>query len=480
MKTRIFALMAVLSPIGLYADATKPQVENEDRELKISAGADFRIRQEIMRNVPGLPGAQGAMMPRALRKDINHLRLRPRVWVQADYANWRLYFRAADEFREYIVKNGTPRKRRVYNFPDEIILDNLYLERNGLFDGFLDLKIGRQDLYKSGGSALGLERIFLDGTSYDGSRSTHADMVRITLHPVEKGNLDLVALYDNGRNMFRYGTRSSRRRPVNIMHPAGCSEFDEWGGGAIWQHELFEGRLPYCVYTVHKHNESYHTVGYRRIPDKQITTFGLRFKPKITDEISLDIEGAKQIGTIGSRQAGGWMGYAAVQYSSSKKDWFSPYARFSLYYLSGDRHSHADSDNDTAWDPMWARAPCDSELMQYGTLYGAGYWSNLIHPKLSGGVKFGDRHALSVSAGPMFAAVQDRDGKPGAGDCRTYKGFLSVLRYDFPIWVSANKKSLADRFEITGSLFGELFNPGDYYSTSKPSFFARWEIVFKF
>ena len=38
----------------------------------------------------------------------------------------------------------------------------------------------------------------------------------------------------------------------------------------------------------------------------------------------------------------------------------------------------------------------------------------------------------------------------------------------------------ADRFEIFGHLLAEVFNPGDYYDSSRPSYFIRWEFTVKF
>ena len=38
----------------------------------------------------------------------------------------------------------------------------------------------------------------------------------------------------------------------------------------------------------------------------------------------------------------------------------------------------------------------------------------------------------------------------------------------------------ADRFEIFGSACFELFNPGDYYASSKPAIYIRWLLNFRF
>lgn len=37
-----------------------------------------------------------------------------------------------------------------------------------------------------------------------------------------------------------------------------------------------------------------------------------------------------------------------------------------------------------------------------------------------------------------------------------------------------------DRFEVFGHLVAELFNPGDYFDSSKPAYFVRWQFDFRF
>lgn len=61
-----------------------------------------------------------------------------------------------------------------------------------------------------------------------------------------------------------------------------------------------------------------------------------------------------------------------------------------------------------------------------------------------------------------------------------FKGVLSCARYDFPIILAPKNAKGADRFEIFGHLLAEVFNPGDYYDSSRPSYFIRWEFTVKF
>ena len=94
--------------------------------------------------------------------------------------------------------------------------------------------------------------------------------------------------------------------------------------------------------------------------------------------------------------------------------------------------------------------------------------------KTTGGIDFGRRHRLTLSSGPMFAAVNDGLG----GDDGAFKGLLSVAKYDFPLWLPDTAKG--ERLEIFGHLYAELFNPGDYFATDKPAWFVRWQLDFRF
>ena len=479
MKAAFFPLLAVACACRAGTQAVPAGTAAPPA---FDAGADLRVRQEIMHNVPGLPGAPGAVMPRAYKEMQNHIRYRPRVWARLDAEPFTLYGRLVDEMREYPVKNGVKRRNRSYTFPDEIVLDNLYLEGRGLFDGLLDLRLGRQDLLERGHSVFGLDRVLQDGTPYDGSRSCFADMARFTFHTSDTSKLDAFALYDNSRNDIRWGNRLSRGRPLTAIHPGDTPEMDEWGGGLVWHDRLVDGRLPYQLYVLHKHAEAYTAPGGARIPDKQVTTVGARVQPEANDNLSFDFDAAQQFGTrANGTQAGGAMGYAAVDVHKAKSyAGIRPYTRLSAYYLSGDRRRTGSHDNDTAWDPMWARAPQDSELMQYGTLYGLGYWSNMLYAKWTLGADLGARHALCAYSGPMWAAVQDRLGHADGSGGSLFKGVLSAVRYDFPLRLAPKGARGADRFEVFGHLLAEVFNPGDYYDSSRPAYFLRWELTFAF
>ena len=433
-------------------------------EMSFDAGADLRIRQEIMGNVPGLPG--GGLLSTAPRgKTQNHIRFRPRVWGEVRFdESWRLYSRFTDEFRANLV-----RKNHSNTFPDELIVDNLYLEGLGLFDGFLDVRAGRQDLYR----LYGLDHVFVDGTPGDGSRTTYADLVRVALHVDENSTVDLFAIWDYDSNPLRWGTRRGRNKRLAGLGGGAEPEMDDWGFGAIWSSRLADG-LPYRLFAMQKD-----TAGFRRHGVKHARTqrnlLGFKAMPQLTDDLSLQFEGMGQVGENGDGDAlSGWSAYAGANWRDVSRAEWQPFARVGFHFMSGDRDAADEDGGHRAWDPMWSRGVNDSEIFLYGTHYGVAWWSNLLYAKLTGGLEIGRNHAVVLSTGPMFAAVQDG---LGGGDS-SYKGLLSQLRYDFPIRNA--DRGRGERLELFGHVFAEFFNPGDYYVTDRPAWFVRWQLDFRF
>lgn len=437
-------------------------------EVEFDFGAWLRIREEMMDNVPGLPG--GGCLSRAPRGDFtNHLRFRPTLWGEMKGmtdggATWRLYTRFTDEFRWC----PEPHKHNAA-FPGEVTLENLFLETKGLFDGFLDFKIGRQDLW--GFYDHKLDHVFQDGTPGDGSRTTYSDMVDFTMHVTEESKIDLIALYNFDNSDVRWGTDSSRFALTSV-NPAGDPEMDDWGFGAVWDSNFGEA-IPYRVFWFEKNTSSFHVNGVKH-PHTRHDTLGFALEPRLDEEWTIPLEVMWQVGRNGEGDfLSAWSGYAGVEWKSSRPGW-RPFASATLRYMSGDENAAEEDGGHHAWDPMWCRSVCECELFLYGTHYGVAWWSNMYYEKNSFGIDFGPRHRLETWIGPIFAAEQDGLGNGGG----MFKGFLSVIRYDFPLKLADRTKN--ERFEIFGHVYAELFNPGDYYESDKPAWFFRWQVEFRF
>ena len=489
MKKPIGLLATLCAGMALAVAETNLVVEAENGP-SFNAGADLRVRQELMDNIPGTPGDPYSLNPKKRTVNDNHFRIRPRVWFEVDQGPLRLYARLADEFREYPVRNGRRRYDRNYTFPDEVFLDNLYLDGKALTADWLkgmgvdnvDFRVGRQDLLEGPHSVLGLDNMLAEGTPTDGSRSFFTDMARTTLHFDEVRKLDLFFLYGQGHTNLRYGNRQSEGRALNKVNMLDGNGRDEWGGGAIWSDACCDGHLPYKQYTIFKRTADYKSLG-RHMPSTELWTIGRRLEPEFDDHWGMVLDGARQVGRIldGNRQKTGWYGYLEANY---RPDFLRAYkfkVSLASTYYSGDKHrTDYRHDNDQAWDPLWGRYTQDSELLVYGNLWGNCWWSNMIYTKLKATMVFGPRHAMYAYSGPMFAAVQDHIGHADGGGDSMYKGWLSAARYDFPIRLAPKNASGWDRFEFFGHVVAEVFNPGDYFDSSKPSYFFRWQVDVRF
>lgn len=400
-------------------------------EWEFDAGADLRVRQEIYDNVPGLPGG-GYLSQAAYGKTRNHMRFRPAVWGELkNTEKFRVFARFSDEFRWNVNY-----RNRTNEFPDELILENLFVESKGLFDGLLDFRVGRQNLV----NYCGLPHLFVDGTPGDGSRTCFSDMANATLHFDERNSLDVFGLNNRDVNRLRWGTEECEERSLTGRGD-GASGGD-WGYGAI--HTLKCGDLEFRTFAIAKKAES----------KGHVETFGENARARLGGGCSAQVEGMAQ-------DDGEWSAYAAFDWKNEAEGW-KPFAGLSVRYMSEE------------WDPMWSRAENDSAMWLYGTHNGVGWWSNMIFVKPMGGIEFGRRHSLTVFSAPVFAAEQDG---LGGGNGR-FKGLLSQANYCFPLILPDRKAG--ERFEMFGHLLVEFFNPGDYYESDRPAWFVRWQVEMRF
>lgn len=456
---------AAFAAIWVFASVSAAAGEGAAGGIAFDAGADLRIRQEIMDNTPGLPGG-GVALPAARGPYRNHVRIRPRVWGEVRQDDeWRLYVRFADEWRW----NVRPRNHSNV-FPDELIVDNLFFEAKGLFDGLVDsFAVGRQDLY----NLFGLDNIFVDGTPGDGSRTLYSDLARIGFDFEDAGRLDLFALYDSDENPLRWGTRRGRHRSLAGLGGGAEADMDDWGWGGVYSGRAGEA-LPWKVFAMQKRTMAYRRGGAKH-PATRRELLGANLRPELGGGFAALLEAMGQVGRNGEGDwLSGWSACAGIEWKEPEDRSIRPFAGLRLHFMSGDKNAADEDGGRRAWDPMWARGVNYSEMFLYGTHYGAAWWSNTVIAKAHGGLDFGPSHKLYFSTAPVFAQADDG---LGGGDGH-FKGLLSQARYDFPIL--AADKDEGRSLQITGHVFAELFNPGGYFESDRPGWFLRWQIAFAF
>lgn len=425
---------------------------------RFTMGGSFRLRQEAFDNLPIRADPPGVTRG----GPNNYIRFRSQLWSQYElHEKVTLYGRLCNEFRHYY----DPDSNTGSDFPDELIVDNLYVDFHHLLaDESLAVRIGRQDLFFGPGRPFGNGRLILEGTPKDGSRTIYFDAVRATW---KKGatQVDAIGLYNRADGEFLINDQDRDLTGYTSAY----NDMDEYGG---MLHAAFAatpdlGAESYYLYKV----ESRWDNGALRMPKADLHTVGGRLAPRFSDRLSGSLEAAFQIGERGGQDLRGYMVDALVKAVFLPDSAAKPWASAGCLYFSGD---DPDSTDDEGWNPLWARYPQFglSDLLIYTyDADGAGRWSNLAAPYLSAGFVPHRDARLSLMVSHLLAP--ENDG-PGSGDQR---GWYAGASYQ----VVLARAPLAQRDELKGHLQAELLEPGDYYARDRHTgYFLRWELCYSF
>ncbi len=244
-------------------------------------GGDIRIRQVMFDDILIV-----ADPPGVTRGGRNHFfRFLTRIWTQWDFTEQvTLYSRVVNEWRHY-EKGSDPN----WDWPDEAIVDALYLDLNGLLDGRLDARLGRQDLI------YGTGKLILEGTPKDGSRTIYHDAIRLRLHAPASTTVDLLGIYNQPENQLAIG---SENRDLTGNDPA-FNDMTESGGGVYLMNDHLAG-LPFEAYYLYKRESSWIDRAGTNQPGRNVHTVGTRWMPETEFGLSANIEVARQFGETGA------------------------------------------------------------------------------------------------------------------------------------------------------------------------------------
>ncbi|MBM4153704.1 MAG: hypothetical protein FJ221_01560 [Lentisphaerae bacterium] len=414
------------------------------------AGGDLRLRQEtflipINRDPPGY--TRGG--------ENNYFRIRPRVWGQiAAPEILTLRTRLTQEFRHYEQPRNDGQ-----DYPDEWVVDNLYLDASGLLDGAVDVRIGRQDLMYGNG------RVILEGTPKDGSRTIYIDAAKVTLKTlVPETTIDLLGIYTEPENELAINR-------VNRDLTGQTSAYDDIteSGGGVYLKNKSLAKMPFEAYYLYKQESDWDSgPATNRVHHDTLNlhTAGFRLMPKFSDAVDGNLEAAYQVGEQGDADVTGAMVDAFVQARLSPV--WEPRAKVGWYYISGDDPGTSDIEG---WNPLWARWPQYSELYIYAwDADGAARWSNVSMPYAE--VSFTPCRWFKGTAMAGYMMAPENDG-PGPGNDR---GWLYVAKGEFTLF----KGLLCKRDKLSGHLWLEILDPEDYYRVSNMSYFARWQLMYEF
>jgi len=265
------------------ADATK--TFSESGGLTCEFGGDIRTRATHLDEIPVHVEVPGVSEDGVLRGETEFYRFRTRLWGclhSGDDVSLRA--RLVNEFRH----QEESRAANSWEIPDELIVDQLYLDLNNLLGGNLDLRIGRQDLI------YGTGKLILDGTPLDDSRTIYLDAAKATWKGMEGATIDFVGIYQSAENDLAMG---NEHHNVNGVHPAD-QPYDEYGGLIYIKGSLSEN-IKGELYNIYKVEEGYLNRNGATNEEANIMTFGGRLMPKACDALDGNFEAAYQMGTRG-------------------------------------------------------------------------------------------------------------------------------------------------------------------------------------
>ncbi len=478
MQRIVITAAAALVTAGIGPAGADPVAAPQPEAAPIVRfGADERVRQEYFDHIPVKSDGD------ARGGENDYFRFRTRVWSELDAGpNITFRVRAVNEDRDWLYPDVSQKPQRsTYEWPDEVVIDTAYADLHGLLNNALDLRIGRQDLI------YGTGKVILEGTPGDGSRTLYFNAVKATIKAVPKTTIDVFGIYDPAQDPLAINPPDPAR-DLSAM-PATENGMLERGAGIYAKNQSFAS-MPFEAYAIYKSEGTqaialkpdvkgnlpqpkvpWQTLDASRkemdVAAADIGTVGTRLMPKLTDSLSGNLELAYQFGTRGDADISAYMvdAFVVQQLPGSMK----PAVDAGVYYLSGDRKGNG---TDEAWDPLWARYPQFSELYVYSYDSDplAGGWENLCTPHA--GLTINPLTNLKTTFSVNYLYAPEADG-PGGGHER---GWLGVFKNEFTL--AQNKWLPKDK--LTGHLWLEVLEPGDYYKVDDLALFARWEFVYAF
>ncbi len=415
-------------------------------------GGDFRVRQEWYNHLP-IAGGNNAGKS-------EYTRVRTRVWLKYGQEDRYVYLRLGNEWRSYI----RPTNSRAKAFPDELFVDNLYVQLG-------KLRIGRQDF------TFGSPMLFVDPSAGDGSRSGYFDGVTYEQAIGERTTLHYFALYNSAHTDLTVGHSEGIKTDHVPLFSRGRDD-DAYDAALGLYAEIAQGDLNHPtgqldLYAVYKRQGD-----DGKYAGLNLMTVGLRYVKKPTkDQLAYEFELAGQFGeTDDDRIILSMMNHAKVSLPLAQRGAWSP-ACFAAYtYFSGGEGEG----NVHAWNPIFGRGVPQSEVLcalaapMYG---GGGYWTNSFYPHVGMTLKHRDGLVFETYTGPIYLANANDWGQ---GSSQSQMGWLGRIKAECPIVKDLIDMDGKKRGSITLRLMFDYLKSGDYFKEDDLVLFGRTELFFSY
>ena len=458
MKRSFVRSTFTLAVLLIVTAAHAEQVWEYRPGYKCRMGGDIRLRLEHYDRDALNPENQTTGNPR------QYFRMRTRLYGCLDL--WEgavLYGRLVNHWRHYSSLEGRSNGPYHYDFPDEVIFDQLYVDFLNIADSGWDLRLGRQNLL------LGTGFLVLEGTPLDASRTLYFDGA-VAQRTSETDDVKVFAFYNN--------VMDEHLPVINDQHRA-LRTGDQLVAGASWTHR-FDERFSSQLYGFHIDNDddvAGNTGLAPGMPGNTNDNFEL-------DTLSLRVFGAFRNGTTYSAELAGqrgdlndeadFTGTAADVRLSVPLPWYeetNPKLSFRYTYMSGDDRSSLDEME--GFYPVLAGYPMFREeitIFHFRDNSGVpAFYRNLHRFETRLGLKLAEKVNASLAWACLRAPEQNNRtffGTGGDGD-----------RYGQTLYTEVNytpAKVLQFRAQIAG------FFAGDYYQDGQNGEWVRLEAVYRF
>jgi len=336
------------------------------------------------------------------------------TWQQSENIRYKAWIKT--EFRNFATNKDANR----YRFVDEFIFHELSVEYSNLFDGFVDITVGRFPLYYGHGL------LILESSPLDAERSYGFNGIK-TRFKFDGFNLDLIGIYlpDDDPLLI-----NDKHKKIKLL------ESDEEGFVAYLTNKS-QAWLPKDVYYIYKHEEPRFGKS-----DVYFHTLGFIVEEALSDSFTAYWELAGQSGhRSGGGDTKGWLSDINFTYAWKDLAW-RPELFASHYYLSGDDPS---TQTEEGWHGLWSRWPQYSYLLVWSFIPKIGEWSNLNWSRVGARFYPDPASSFEISFGPVKAPEKG----PGGGHDR---GDLLIMLY---------KHQFGEKLSVT--VRTEFLESGDYY-----------------
>ncbi len=413
-------------------------------------GFDWRFRPEGMDNFSDFNSAKNDTQQR--------FRLRTRVWGQLAVSDdVDVYLRLANEWR----KQTSPDQSLSSSFPDETVVDNLYVNFKKLFADGLSLRVGRQDIVRADGF------IFGDGTALDGSRTGYLNAFDLG-YAMGKSKIEMIGAFQPKTDHYLPRINDLDKQLV---------EYNEGVIGAYFTTSYFRKTDVDLYYLLKRETNDYRSASsYAFTPDRHFTTVGGRVNSAVGQGWTATGEFAYQFGAqhanfvTGAPPAdiSGWGGFGTIKKSFERTP-SKPYASAGYFVLSGD--DYRTPNKVEGWDPVFSRFAIRSDLLfnAFKSEKGTGYWTNLRMPALTVGVQPSKRLNAYVSYMYVDAFHPFMIGPSSIFGGGTHRGSLIFTRAEVQL-----------RESLTAQCQYETMSPGDYYVGHDRAYYFRAQVMYTF